>query len=112
MDTTGARAWEGDEGGDFAGSGGEARIVDTTEEAGGDAECSQYESELLHGSDTEGEWRCAHCGQCCVAPGSDVCDACAAEAAFVDAVMQHSELPGSVDCLAHDPMSELGSLGG
>ena len=89
----------------------EAQIVDTAEEAGGDAECNQYDSELLHGSDTEAEWRCAQCGQCCVAPGSDVCDACAAEAAFVDAVMQHPELPGSVDFLPHDPVSGFSSLG-
>ena len=39
-------------------------------------------------------------------------DACAAEAAFVDAVMQHLELPGSVIFLAHDLVSEFGSLGG
>ena len=110
--TTRSRAWEGVEGNGFAGSGGEARIVDTAEEARGDAGCSQYDSELLHGSGTEGEWRCAQCEQCCVAPGSDVCDACAAEAAFVDVVMQHPELSGSVDLLARDPVSEFGLLGG
>ena len=112
VDTTEARAWEGNEGDGFAGSGEEARNVDIAEEIGGGAECSRYDSELLHGSDTEGELRCAQCGQCCVAPGPDVCDECAAEAAFVDVVMTHPELPDSRDLLAHDPVSEFGSLGG
>ena len=85
-----ARAWRGDEGDGSDGSGKGAPAVDAAEGAGGDAECSQYGSELPHSSDTEGEWRCAQCGQCCVTPGSDVCDTCAAEAAFIDAVMQHS----------------------
>ena len=86
-------------------------MVHAAGEAGCDAECSQCDDGLLHSSGTECEWKCVQCGQLLIAPGSDMCNACGAEAAFVDVVVQHAVLPGSEACLAHEAMTRLGSLG-
>ena len=108
--TAGGHAWEDSKNDGLADGDREAQVVHTAGEAGGDAECSQCDDELLHSSGTECGWKCVQCGQLRIAPGSDMCNACSAEAACVDGVMQHGVRSSSEACLAHESMTELGPL--
>ena len=68
---------------------------------GSDVEHGQRDDDVPRSSNTEDEWKCVQCGQG-NAQGTNTCDACGAEAAFVDVVMQDAMPPGSGTYLDHE----------
>ena len=94
--------WEGTKDDGFASEGQEAQVVRTAVGPGSNTEHGQGGGDVPRSPDTEGEWECVQCGQG-TAQDTDTCDACGAEAAFVDVVMQSAMPSSSGACLGHEP---------
>ena len=109
--TAGGHTWKGTKDNGFTSEGQETQVVCTAAGPGSDAEHGQGDDDVPRSSDTEDEWKCVcvQCGQLDIAQGTDMCDTCGAEAAFVDVVMQGAMPSSSGTYLEHEPTA--GNIG-